>query len=144
MTTRDLKVTLSMALADIEANIRVHEAEVAKYREAANTLRGLMNAPVRRDLTPPPPPAAHTEGAQRRWDRQGPSKRAQVLGVALELIDASAEKKAHRGDILKAVKDREIMGHEKNPMKSLANYLSGFDELKPVGGDGFWGRADAP
>jgi hypothetical protein len=48
----------------------------------------------------------------------------------------------HRSIILEHLKQKDMMGHEKDPMASLAAYLSGWKDVFGFDGKGTWGLRD--
>ena len=68
------------------------------------------------------------------WHRRSPmadTKKDRVRGVISEVLTVKGN--AHRSELLKTLIDRGIMGQEKDPMASLAAYLSDFKEFKNIG-----------
>jgi len=64
------------------------------------------------------------------------SKRSRVYEVFEEMIRTRGP--THRKDLLAEVMARGIMGGEKNPMQSIAIYLSDAKERFESVGDGVW------
>jgi hypothetical protein len=78
---------------------------------------------------------ARRASAERRNPNK-PSKRSKVYDVVEELIRSRGP--THRKELLAEVTARGLMGSEKNPMQSIAIYLSDAKDRFMSAGDGFW------
>lgn len=125
--------------------LRTYEADEPYSLDGpARDLAAALSPPPRPVPPPPPPPS----GWMSRWPSSGngvlphlppvpgrqPSK---VERVKYEIRDLLAKKTiAHRKDILAHLVSAGVMGHEKDPMASLAAYLSGFKDDFVFDGNG--------
>jgi hypothetical protein len=79
-------------------------------------------------------------GPFERKSPNAPSKRSKVYDVVEEVIRSRGP--THRKDLLAEVTARRLMGTEKNPMQSIAIYLSDAKERFKSVGDGVWALRD--
>lgn len=64
-----------------------------------------------------------------------PGTKYQAIKKQLDKLMAGGRR--HRGEMLNHLKSQGLMGHEKDPMASLAHYLTTSGFYKSVG-DGYW------
>lgn len=125
-----LIASLRQELACLEADLQADP----RYRKIAG-IRALLdeygdNEPPRA----PTPTVQVNDETSRRRDREPMTgtKKARVREIIRAVL--VSRKSAHRGELLKELIDRGIMGTtEKNPMFSLAAYLSEFKEFRNDG-----------
>jgi hypothetical protein len=104
---------------------------LADYRNGAKPPAGEVEA----ESAPPSPPAPSPSSAPRYRRRRvhlskAASVRSAVKGFLLE------KGTTHRSVILKHLIEQKLMGHEKNPMASLAAYLSDWKNVFEPDGRG--------
>jgi hypothetical protein len=117
--------SLRQELAALEADIRSDP----RYRKIER-IRALLSEygsdePQASAVAPSPANVGH------RRTPAYDTKKDRVRGVIREVFTVKGS--AHRSEILKTLTDRGIMGQEKDPMASLAAYLSDFKEFKNIG-----------
>jgi hypothetical protein len=122
--------SLRQELAALDAELRADP----RYRKIER-IRALLSEYG--DEEPQAASVAHQPPANlwRRRSAPSDSKKERVRAVIRETL--AAEGSAHRSALLKTLMDRGIMGQEKDPMGSLAAYLSDFKDVKNTGG-GRW------
>jgi hypothetical protein len=134
--------SLKAEIAEIEAALRAdpRHRKLAKLRETLAEYEPL-------------PPAEKTQPPSFRLPGPPPDSFAQAVGNGLartkeERIKAeltglfTKDGPQHRSIILEHLKQKALMGHEKDPMASLAAYLSGWKDVFGFDGKGTWGLRD--
>jgi hypothetical protein len=116
------------------------EAELAndpRYRKIAR-IRSLLT-----EYAAPTSRSADVAQTKRTRTTSTSSKKIRIHDALMSFL--AAHPGAHRSDILAEMKGKGLMGDEKDPMASLAAYISDFrDELENVG-QGRWSlRESAP
>lgn len=138
---RDVIETLHAELAGLEAEL---SADVRYLK--AQRIRELLALYEDRPETPVQAKAQPTKGVKSPrgqtlngfWANKSErdSKKRQIRAKVEQLL--TERPVVHRGELLEALKAANLMGHEKNPMASLAAYLSEWrDQFTPDGRGNF-------
>jgi hypothetical protein len=137
----DLVRALKRELSQLEAALR-HNPTFVKIERIKATLEAYQSdAPVasatgnynERATVPEPKVPADVPGSKRP---NNPSKRSRVYDTVEEVIRSRGP--THRKDLLAEVTARGLMGTEKNPIQSIAIYLSDAKDRFMSVGDGVW------
>jgi hypothetical protein len=154
-----LKAELAELERELQADPRYHK--MTRIRDLLRTYEGDADV-TKRDLaaalTPPPPPWSQHSAPPMpppppppNWATSWPSSNgvlphlppipgrpaSKIERVKSEIRELLSHKIiAHRKEILAHLTDRGVMGHEKDPMASLAAYLSGFKDDFVFDGNG--------
>ena len=120
----NIVTSLHQELAALEADIRSDP----RYRKIER-IRALLSE-YGADESGTPVAAPPTNFGHKR-SATSDTKKDRVRDVIGEVLTVKGN--AHRSELLRALTDRGIMGQEKDPMASLAAYLSDFKEFKNIG-----------
>jgi hypothetical protein len=135
----DVVKVLERELAQLETSLRKNPTfiKIERIRELLATYRvDSGGVPV----AAPPPSAPRPSAPVERNAGNMPTKRSRVYEVVEELIRTKGP--THRKVLLAEVTARGIMGTEKNPMQSMAIYLSDAKDRFESVGDGVWTLRD--
>jgi hypothetical protein len=137
----DLVRALKRELSQLEAALR-HNPTFVKIERIKATLEAYENdsPAASAAIVPNERVTAPVVPAETRGRATNPSKRSRVYDTVEELIRSRGP--THRKELLAEVSARGLMGSEKNPMQSLAIYLSDAKGRFKSVGDGMWDLRD--
>ena len=129
----DIVEILERELSQLETELRRNPTfvKIERIRQLIDVYRGTAPAPA-----PVPPRAAQSAHKPVTSAPKPVSKRMQISEAITEALKANGP--MHRKDLLRMMINRGLMGTEKNPMQSMAIYLSDAKNRFRSLGNGRW------